>query len=314
MEVAVSLRGRSFISLHEYDTEELHTILRLASRLKDDLRMGKREPLLNGRTLGMIFQKSSTRTRVSFEAGMTQLGGHALFLSSQDLQLNRGETVADTARVLGRYVDAIMARTYAHADVEQLAQHSGVPVINGLSDLLHPCQAMADLLTIQEKKGRLAGIQLAYVGDSNNVTHSLMQAGARMGMHVRVGSPAGFGPDAEVLSRARRMAARSGATIELDEDPVAAVRDADVVYADTWASMGQEAEREARIEALSPYQVNEALLRHASDDVIFMHCLPAHRGEEVTADVIDGPRSAVIDEAENRLHVQKAILALLLAA
>jgi ornithine carbamoyltransferase len=314
MEVAVSLRGRSLISLHDYNTEELHTILGVASRLKDDLRMGKREPLLNGRTLGMIFQKSSTRTRVSFEAGMTQLGGHALFLSSQDLQLNRGESVADTARVLGRYVDGIMARTYAHADVEQLAEHSGVPVINGLSNLLHPCQAMADLLTIQEKKGRLAGIRLAYVGDSNNVTHSLMQAGARMGMHVRVGSPTGYGPNPEVLSRAREMAARSGATIELGDDPVAAVRDADVVYADTWTSMGQEAEREARIKALSPYQVNETLLRHASEDVIFMHCLPAHRGEEVTADVIDGARSAVVDEAENRLHVQKAILALLLAA
>jgi ornithine carbamoyltransferase len=314
MEVAVSLRGRSLISLHDYNTEELHTILGVASRLKDDLRMGKREPLLNGRTLGMIFQKSSTRTRVSFEAGMTQLGGHALFLSSQDLQLNRGESVPDTARVLGRYVDGIMARTYAHADVEQLAEHSGVPVINGLSNLLHPCQAMADLLTIQEKKGRLAGIRLAYVGDSNNVTHSLMQAGARMGMHVRVGSPTGYGPNPEVLSRAREMAARSGATIELGDDPVAAVRDADVVYADTWTSMGQEAEREARIKALSPYQVNETLLRHASEDVIFMHCLPAHRGEEVTADVIDGARSAVVDEAENRLHVQKAILALLLAA
>jgi ornithine carbamoyltransferase len=314
MEVAVSLRGRSLISLHDYNTEELHTILGVASRLKDDLRMGKREPLLNGRTLGMIFQKSSTRTRVSFEAGMTQLGGHALFLSSQDLQLNRGESVADTARVLGRYVDGIMARTYAHADVEQLAEHSGVPVINGLSNLLHPCQAMADLLTIQEKKGRLAGIRLAYVGDSNNVTHSLMQAGARMGMHVRVGSPTGYGPNPAVLSRAREMAARSGATIELGDDPVAAVRDADVVYADTWTSMGQEAEREARIKALSPYQVNETLLRHASEDVIFMHCLPAHRGEEVTADVIDGARSAVVDEAENRLHVQKAILALLLAA
>jgi ornithine carbamoyltransferase len=249
---------------------------------------------------------------VSFEVGMAQLGGHALFLSSQDLQLRRGETVADTARVLGRYVDGIMARTYAHADVEDLARYSGVPVINGLSDLLHPCQAMADLMTIQEKRGRLAGVHLAYVGDSNNVTNSLLQAGAIMGMHVRVGAPAGYQPQPAVLEQVEKLAARSGGTIRIVEDPVEAVRDADVIYTDTWASMGQEAEHDERVRIFRSYQVNARLLGHAAPDVLFMHCLPAHRGEEVTDEVMDGPHSVIFDEAENRLHAQKAILALLM--
>ena len=310
----MAFRGRSFISIHDYQTEEIHTILRTALRLKDELRLGVAHRVLAGRTLGMIFQKNSTRTRVSFEVGMTQLGGHALFLSSADLQLNRGETIADTARVLGRYLDGIMARVYAHADIVALAEHSGVPVINGLSDLLHPCQAMADLMTIQEKKGRLEGIRLAYVGDSNNVTHSLLQAGARTGMQVRVGSPEGFLPDPEILARSRDMARASGGTILVTQDPVEAVRDADVVYADTWASMGQESEHAARVKVLRPYQVNAELMAHAAGDALFLHCLPAHRGEEVTDDVVDGPHSVVFDEAENRLHVQKAIMAVLMGA
>ena len=306
----MTLRGRSFISLHDYDAEDLTTILRLAVQLKDELRVGKPHPLLAGRTLGMIFQKNSTRTRVSFEVGMAQLGGQALFLSSADLQLHRGETVADTARVLGRYLDGIMARTYAHADVEDLARYSGVPVINGLSDLLHPCQAMADLLTIQEKTGRLAGIRLSYVGDANNVSNSLMQAGAILGLHVRIGSPAGYQPQPEMLAQARALAARSGAEIHVIEDPVEAVRDADVVYTDTWASMGQEAEHEKRVRIFRPYQVHAQLMARAAKNAVFMHCLPAHRGEEVTDEVMDGAQSVILDQAENRLHVQKAILAL----
>ncbi len=308
----MAFRGRSFISIHDYEGEEIHALLRTALRMKDEQRAGVAHRVLAGRTLGMIFQKNSTRTRVSFEVWMSQLGGHALFLSSNDLQLNRGETIADTAHVLGRYVDGIMARVYAHSDVEALAEHSGVPVINGLSDLLHPCQAMADLLTILEKKGRLEGVRMAYVGDSNNVTHSLLQAGARTGMDVRVGSPEGFQPQAEILERCRDMARRSGGSVRVTQDPAEAVRDADVVYTDTWASMGQESEHEARVKALRAYQVNDALLAHAADDVLFMHCLPAHRGEEVADAVMDGPHSVVFDEAENRLHAQKAILALLM--
>ena len=305
-------RGRNFISMHDWEAEDLLAMLRVATQLKDEHRMDRPHPLLAGRTLGMIFQKNSTRTRVSFEVGMTQLGGQALFLSSQDLQLGRGETIADTARVLGRYVDGIMARTYAHADVEELARHSGVPVINGLTDLLHPCQAMADVMTIHEKKGRLAGIRLAYVGDSNNVTHSLLQAGAQFGMHVRVASPAGYQPNPAILDQVRGLARRSGADIRIGEDPAEAVRGADVVYTDTWASMGQEAERDTRLRVLRPYQVDARMMAQAAADSVFMHCLPAHRGEEVTAEVMDGPHSVVVDQAENRLHVQKAILALLM--
>jgi ornithine carbamoyltransferase len=299
--------------MHDWEVEDLQAMLRLAAQLKDDLRVGRPHAHLAGRTLGMIFQKSSTRTRVSFEVGMAQLGGHALFLSSADLQLGRGESIADTAHVLGRYVDGIMARTFAHTDVEDLARTSGVPVINGLTDLLHPCQAMADVMTIQEKKGRLAGIRLAYVGDSNNVTHSLLQAGARFGMQVRVASPAGYQPNTGILAAARDDARRTGGDIRIGEDPVEAVRGADVVYTDTWASMGQEGERDTRLRVLRPYQVDARLMAQAAADALFMHCLPAHRGEEVTAEVMDGPHSVVFDEAENRLHVQKAILALLMA-
>jgi ornithine carbamoyltransferase len=309
----VSFRGRSFLNILDYSPDEVHTMLRVALQLKDEQRAGKAHRVLSGRTLGMIFQKNSTRTRVSFEVGMAQLGGQALFLSSNDLQLNRGETIADTARVLGRFLDGIMARTYAHADVEALARHSGIPVVNGLSDLLHPCQAIADLLTIQESKGRLAGVKMAYLGDSNNVTNSLMNAAARVGMDMMVGSPEGHQPDPAMLEAAQQAARLTGCTIQVTAEPAEAVRDADVVYTDTWTSMGQEAEHDARVAALSAYQVNTALLKHAQDDVIFMHCLPAHRGEEVTDEVMDGPHSRVFDEAENRLHAQKAILALLMS-
>ena len=308
----MAFRGRSFVSMHDWTSEDILTILRVASRLKDEQRSGVPHRVLLGKTLAMIFQKTSTRTRVSFEVGMDQLGGHALFLSSNDIQLKLGETIHDTAKVLGRMVDGIMARVYAHSDVEDLARWAGVPVINGLSDLLHPCQALADLLTIQEKKGRLAGLQLAYVGDSNNVTHSLLEAGAKVGMHVRVGSPAGYQPQPAMLERTRAVARRTGARLEVTEDPHAAVAGADVVYTDTWASMGQEAEHEARVRVMRPYQVNARLLADADPDCIFLHCLPAHRGEEVTDEVLDGPHSVVFDEAENRLHAQKALLTLLL--
>jgi ornithine carbamoyltransferase len=308
----VVFRGRSFITMHDYTSEEVHTLLRVASRLKDELYAGVPHRLLPGKALAMIFQKTSTRTRVSFEVGMMQLGGHALFLSSSDIQLKLGETIADTARVLGRMVQGIMARTYAHADVEDLARYSGVPVINGLSDLLHPCQALADLLTIQEKKGRLAGLKLAYVGDSNNVTHALLEAAAKTGVSMRVGSPAGYQPNPGILDRARAAARQSGAVLEVTADPVEAVRGVDVVYTDTWASMGQEAEHERRMQVLRPYQVNAKLLAGAAPGCLFMHCLPAHRGEEVVDDILDGPQSVVLDQAENRLHAQKALLALLL--
>jgi ornithine carbamoyltransferase len=308
----MSMRGRSFVSMHDWSSEEITTQLRLAQRLKDERRAGIAHPVLPGKTLAMIFQKTSTRTRVSFEVGMRQLGGHALFLSSSDIQLKLGETIADTARVLGRMVDGIMARTYAHADVEELARWSGVPVINGLSDRLHPCQALADLMTIAEKKGRLAGLVLAYVGDSNNVTHSLLEAAAKTGMTMRVGSPRGYHPDPAILETARAAARAAGATLTVTEDPFEAVRGADVVYTDTWASMGQEAEHEARVRVMRPYQVNAALVAKASPDYLFLHCLPAHRGEEVVDEILDGPHSVVFDEAENRLHAQKALLAMLL--
>lgn len=308
----MSMRGRSFVSMQDWTGQEISTILRLASRLKDEHNAGIQHPHLAGKSLAMIFQKTSTRTRVSFEVGMRQLGGHALFLSSSDIQLKLGETIADTARVLGRMVDGIMARTYAHSDVEDLARWSGVPVINGLSDLLHPCQALADALTIQEKKGSLAGIRLAYVGDSNNVTHSLLQVAAKTGMSMRVGSPAGYQPNPKILDEAQHAARATGASLEVTEDPHEAVRDADVIYTDTWASMGQEAEHDARARVMRPYQVNAKLVAGAAPEWIFLHCLPAHRGEEVTDEIIDGPHSVVFDEAENRLHAQKALLALLL--
>jgi len=309
----VAFRGRSFLSMDDYTSEEIHTLLRLAARLKDETYAGIAHPLLPGKTLAMIFQKTSTRTRVSFEVGMRQLGGHALFLSSSDIQLKLGETIADTARVLGRMVNGIMARVFAHQDVVDLARCSGVPVINGLSDLLHPCQALADLLTIHEHKGKLADLKLAYVGDSNNVTHSLLEAAAKTGMEMRVGSPTGYQPDPALLARARDAARSTGAKLTVTADPAEAVAAADVIYTDTWASMGQEAEHEARAKIMRPYQVNPQLLAKAAPDCLFMHCLPAHRGEEVVDEVMDGPHSVVFEEAENRLHAQKALLALLMS-
>ncbi|WP_027355752.1 ornithine carbamoyltransferase [Desulfofundulus thermocisternus] len=308
-----NFKGRDLLSLHDFTPDEIITILDLADELKSKQKRGIPHPYLAGKTLGMIFQKSSTRTRVSFEVAMYQLGGYALYLNASDLQLGRGESIADTARVLSRYLDGIMIRTYAQADVEELARYADIPVINGLTDLLHPCQVLADLQTIREYKGRLAGLKLAYVGDGNNVCHSLLFGCAKTGINISVASPPGYQPREEIVRAAREDAISTGSRIEILTDPVAAVTGADVVVTDVWASMGQEQESELRKKVFAPYQVNGELVRHASPDFIFLHCLPAHRGEEVTAEIIDGPHSAVWDEAENRLHAQKAVLALLMA-
>jgi ornithine carbamoyltransferase len=288
--------------------DEVERLLTLAAELKDKHRRGVPHPLLKGKTLGLLFQKPSTRTRVSFEAGMHQLGGHAVVLPMADIQLSRGESVADTARVLSRYLDGIVIRTYDHATVEEWARESTMPVINGLTDLSHPCQALSDLLTIKEKKGRLKGLKIAYVGDGNNVANSLIEAAAKMGMAITLGCPSGYQPDQHVVDLARVEAAKTGAVIELGQDPYVAVKEADVVYADVWISMGREREHARRLRVLAPYQVNSRLVAKAKPDAIVMHCLPAHRGEEITAEVLDGPQSVIIDQAENRLHMQKAIL------
>ena len=304
--------GKDFLDVAAVRREEIENLLRLAARLKDKQQRGIPHPLLQGKTLGLLFQKPSTRTRVSFEAGMNQLGGHALVLPMGDIQLSRGESVADTARVLSRYLDGIVIRTYDHATVEEWAAEATMPVINGLTDFSHPCQALSDLLTIREKKGSLKGIKLAYVGDGNNVANSLIEAAAKMGMVIALGCPAAYQPDQHVVDCARIEAARSGAVIELGHDPQVAVKEADVVYADVWISMGREREQARRLKVLAPYQVNGRLVARAKSDAIVMHCLPAHRGEEITAEVLDGPQSVIIDQAENRLHMQKAILAKLL--
>lgn len=310
--MAVCMKGKDIVAIHDLTAEEVWQIVRTAELMKLRQKAGEQFTPLVGRTLGMIFTKPSTRTRVSFEVAMTQLGGHALYLSGVDLQLRRGETIGDTARVLSRYVDAIMIRTFDHQDVVELARQATVPVINGLTDLLHPCQALSDLLTIMEKKGRLAGLKLVYVGDGNNVAHSLMFAAARTGMDMVVASPPGYEPNPEMVRLAREDAASTGSRIELVRDPWEAVKGADVIYTDVWVSMGQEAERERRVRDLRPYQVTAELVQGAGEGAIVMHCLPAHREEEIVDEVIDGPRSVVFDQAENRLHVQKAVLSLVI--
>lgn len=307
-----NLKGRDFLTVNDFSRDELADILHFALQLKTERKNGKNQPLLAGKTLGMIFRKASTRTRVSFEVGMYQLGGTALFLSAQDLQIGRGEPVKDTARVLSRYLDGIMIRTYEHEEVEELAAYAEIPVINGLTDLLHPCQAMADLLTVLEHKGKLEGLKLAYVGDGNNMAHSLLLACSKMGMHVAVASPRNYQPQAEIVTQALENAKVHGSTVLVTTNPKAAVEDADIIYTDVWVSMGQEEEREKRLEIFKPYQVNADLVAEAAKDAVIMHCLPAHRGEEVTEDVLEGPQSVVFAQAENRLHMQKAILAKLL--
>ncbi|MDQ0256956.1 ornithine carbamoyltransferase [Evansella vedderi] len=307
------LRGKDFLTLAELESEEIHYLLQEALDLKKKQKQGIPTPYLQGKTLGMIFEKSSTRTRVSFEVGMLQLGGHAIFLSSKDLQLGRGESIYDTANVLARYVDGIMIRTFEHEKVEELAMHSSVPVINGLSDTHHPAQVLADLLTILEHKGKLKGLTLSYVGDgNNNVAHSLMEGAAKVGMNISMACPVGYEPSGEILQGVNEVAKQQGSKVIVGNDPKAAVKDADVIVTDVWASMGQEEEQAVRLEALQPFQVNSELCSLAKEDFIFLHCLPAHREEEVTAEIIDGPHSVVFDEAENRLHAQKALLKVLM--
>ena len=306
-------KGMDLLSIHELSADDVEEILTLAADLKAKQKAGIPHKLLAGKTLGMIFEKSSTRTRVSFEVGMYQLGGQALFLSSRDLQLGRGEPIKDTARVLSRYLDGIMIRTYGHERIEELARYADIPVINALSDLLHPCQALTDLLTIREYKGKnLAGLKMAYVGDGNNMTHSLMYAAAKVGMHFAAATPEGYEANAKVVANAKADAAATGATVTITHDPNEAVEGADVIVTDTWASMGQEAEHDARTAVFRPYQVNRALVDAADARCIVMHCLPAYRGEEITEDVFEEFADVIFDEAENRLHVQKAIMALVM--
>jgi ornithine carbamoyltransferase len=282
--------------------------------MKHKRRSGQVYQPLAGSTLGLLFEKPSTRTRVSFEAGMNQLGGQSLFLSTSDIQLCRGESIADTARVLSRYIDGLVVRTYDHAIVEEWAAQATIPVINGLTDLCHPCQALSDLLTIQEKKGKLKNLKIAYVGDGNNVANSLIEAAAKMGMAIALACPHGYEPDQRIVDLARVEAQETGGSIHIGENPHVAVKDADVIYTDVWISMGREREQARRVKTLTPYQVNERLLKGARPDAIVMHCLPAHRGQEITGGVLDGPQSVVLDQAENRLHMQKAILVALLSA
>ena len=306
----MSLKGRNFVDLADFERFELRRILDTAHDLKRKQKRGKPHELLKGKSLAMIFMKSSTRTRVSFEVGMTQLGGHALFLQPSGTQLGRGETIGDTAMVLSRYCDVIMARVFGHDEVTDLAKYGTVPVINGLSDLLHPCQIMADMLTIEEHKGKLGGLKISYVGDSNNVSNSIMQGCTIMGMDVTIGSPEGYTPSDEIMKKATALSKRYGTTLEVVNDSGEAVKGADVIYTDTFFSMGQKKSKEKE-DALMPFQVNRAMVGKAKSDVIVMHCLPAHRDEELTSEVMDGPHSVVFDQAENRLHAQKGILALI---
>jgi ornithine carbamoyltransferase len=303
---------KHLLSIADLSADEVWQVLNLAKELKEEWQKGGNKPILKGKTLGMIFQKPSLRTRVSFEMGMIHLGGQALYLSPDEIKLGVRESVPDVARVLSRYVDGIMARVFAHSDIQELAAYSRVPVINGLSDYSHPCQALADLLTIWEKRGKLKGLKLAYVGDGNNVATSLLFAATKVGMDIALASPEGYELGDDIVKLGQEFAAQSGSKVELVRDPAAAVRGADVIYTDVWVSMGQEEETKRRLKDLRPYQVNAALVGQARPDVMVMHCLPAHRGQEITDDVADGPNSVLFDQAENRMHAQKAILALLM--
>lgn len=300
---------KHLLCLSDWTSEEILETLSMAEKLKYENKNGIRHNhLLKGKTLGLIFSKASTRTRVSFEVGMYQLGGYSLFLSASDIQLGRGETVADTAKTLSRYIDGIMIRTYKQSDVETLAQYGTVPVINGLTDSYHPCQILADLQTVKEKKGKLKGLKMAYLGDGNNVANSLLIGCAKVGMDISAATPEGYACDPAAVKKAQDAAAETGARVVITTDPYEAVKDADIVYTDTWVSMGMEEEKEKRTPIFMPYQVNDELFSKAKPDALFMHCLPAYRGYEVTESVIDGSRSVVFDEAENRLHAQKAVL------
>lgn len=308
-----SLKGKDLLTLLDYTSEEVQELLTLATKMKKVTKNGKCPKLLDGKVLGMIFEKNSTRTRISFEVGMHQLGGKAIFLHARDMQLGRGEPISDTGLVLSGYLDGVMIRANSHKMVEELAEYAIIPVINGLTDLYHPCQALADLETIVENKGTLRGLKTAYVGDGNNVAHSLVVASAHVGMNIVVATPKGYEPNAEIMKKAQAIAEKNGSTITITNDPVEAVKDADVVYTDVWTSMGQEEEAAQRLKDFQGYQINDELVAHAKPDFMFMHCLPAHREEEVATSVIDGPNSYVFEQAENRLHAQKAVLLSLLA-
>jgi ornithine carbamoyltransferase len=309
--------ARHLLSVFDLTGEEIARLLARAAELKRD-HLSHAAPTggrpLHGQTLGLIFQKASTRTRISFEVAMTQLGGHSLFLSADEMQLGRGEPIADTARVLSGYLHGVVIRTFEHATLESWAAHATIPVINGLTDLHHPCQALSDVLTIQERFNRLSGLKLAYIGDGNNVAHSLVEAAARTGLSIALACPKGYQPDAQILARARREARATGATIELTTTPVAAAAGSHILYTDVWTSMGQERQAARRRKAFRGYQVTRSLIARAQSNAIVLHCLPAHRGEEITDEVMDSPQSAIFQQAENRLHMQKAILEWLLGA
>jgi len=301
---------KDLLSEYELEKADFDQIFERAAVLKDMHRKGFHPPTLSGKVLGMIFDKASTRTRLSFEVGMYQLGGTALFLSGRDTQIGRGETIADTAQVMSRYLDGIMIRTFSQEMVEEFARNASIPVINGLTDLLHPCQILTDIFTIIEKKGAYEGIQVAYIGDGNNIANSWINAAVKLPIKLNLACPAGYDPEPEIFNRALN---ESKLGVDLYRNPVDAVKGADVVYTDVWASMGQEDEHEERVKIFKNYQINEQLVEQAAPDSVIMHCLPAHRGEEITVGVIDGPRSIVFDQAENRLHVQKAILETLMS-
>ncbi|HBQ85924.1 MAG TPA: ornithine carbamoyltransferase [Syntrophomonas sp.] len=310
--ISQAFKGRDFISIHDYSAEEIAYMIEVGLELKKMQKAGIAHHILQGKTLGMIFQKSSTRTRVAFEVGMYQLGGHALFLSPRDIQIGRGESVKDTALVLSRMLDGIMIRTFAHEEVLELAKWASIPVINGLTDLLHPTQVIADLMTVKEHKGELKGRKMVFVGDGNNVAHSLLFGGAKTGMEVVIATPKGFEPDSNIVKLAEEDAKATGARVSVAEDPEEAVKGADVIYTDVWASMGEEDQAEEKEKNFKAYQINKHLLSLANKDAIVLHCLPAKRGKEITDEVIDGPQSVVFDEAENRLHAHKAIMALVM--
>ncbi len=303
---------KHLLDLQDYTPDEIKQIINFALELKEMQQRSIPHPLLQGKTLGMIFAKSSTRTRVSFEVGIQQLGGRTLFLNANDIQIGRGETIEDTAKVLSRYIDGIIIRTFDQQEVEALAKYGSIPVINGLTDLFHPCQVLADLMTIYEVKGKLKGLKLAYIGDGNNVAHSLLIGCSKMGMDISIATPKGYEPKNRVVKWALHNSISSGSRITITSDPKQAVLEADIIYTDVWTSMGQEKEAIERKKVFAPYQINGKLFSLASSDAIFLHCLPAHRGEEVTSEIIDGPQSFVFEEAENRLHVQKAVIVLLM--
>lgn len=310
--MAVNMKGKNLISIADLSIEEIYQIFDVSKSLKEKLYTGEPHKYLEGKTLGMIFTKRSTRTRVSFETGIYQLGGIGMYFGPNDLQLGTSESISDTAKVLGRYLNGIMIRTFDHQDVVELGKYAGIPVINGLTDLLHPCQVLTDLFTILEKKRVLKGLKLAYIGDGNNMAHSLLNGCSKVGMNISIASPSGYKPQKEIVDKAKQFAKYMGSVIEITDNPVAAVKNADIVYTDVWASMGQEAEAAERKKKFMKYQVNPSLVKNAKGDYLFMHCLPAHRGEEVVNEVADSPNSVIFDEAENRLHVQKAIMALVM--